>query len=75
MFSAYYTAKGDRIEGNSVQAAEVATAHHTVKLNLLYKSITCGNRIIKQKFGDSCTAKQIQLGRTKAEAIINGTVG
>ena len=44
--------------------------YHTVKHNLSYNSMDCGNKLLREIFGDSKVASKIACGRTKAEMIV-----
>ena len=74
VLSNFYLPKKDGIEKSNVRAAEVAIAYHTVKHSLSYNSMDCSNKLSKLLFCESSTAKQMQLERTKAEAIITSVL-
>ncbi|KAJ8875656.1 hypothetical protein PR048_023553 [Dryococelus australis] len=49
---------------------ELSLIYPMMKHRLSYNSMNCGNKLTKEIFRDSETAKKLQYGRTKAEAII-----
>lgn len=51
-------------------AAELMWTYHGVKHHHSYLSQDCSNKIQKKIYKDSSIAKQIQCGRTKAEALV-----
>lgn len=57
-----------------MNAALGALSFHTVKHHNSSRSMDCTSALLKKAFPDSDTAKKINNGRTKTEAIVNGVL-
>lgn len=60
---------------NKITAAELTLTYHTVKHNLSYNSMDCNVKLNKTIYADSKTALNIQLARTKMEALACEVLG
>lgn len=62
-------------EIDRIAANEVAYVYHTIKHGLGYNSTDCAVKLNGTLFEDSCVAKKMHLGKTKAEMITMNVLG
>ena len=54
----------------NIMACELGLVYHTVKHNLRYGSLDCGNKLTSCIFADSETATKLSCAKTKAEMLV-----
>lgn len=70
-----FVPKKNIAEENSISIIEVGQVYHSVNHHHSYLSTDCGIKLNAVLYKDSCFAKKVHCGRTKAEAIVKNCLG
>lgn len=71
----FLVAAPDTSVNESIALAELLQTYHSVKHNISYSSMDCSIKLNKIILADGKTARGMQLGRTKMEAIVISVLG
>ena len=69
-----FVTRKDSPEEYKVAAIEAASIYHCVNHHQSYLSLDCSMKLNTKLFSDSCLAKKLHCGRTKAEAVIENVI-